>query len=89
MGKRCLTCRRPIYVARPPAITKPNPLKHCPRALTAPGDLEGAQVTTVTCLAIGITVRDAALSAALTRTRQLQDLIDDVLSESDDVEEPV
>lgn len=85
-AKRCPTCLRPVFVPRPPTETRPDQLRHCPRALAEPLSIESDQVYTVACLAIGITTRDAALVAARTRTRQLLAAIDDALAEAEDAE---
>jgi hypothetical protein len=80
VAERCPTCLRPVFEPGPGA--KPDPLKHCPRALmdhTAP---ESQQVYTVCCLAVGVTTRDAMLEKARELLKRVGQTLDDVVKES-------
>jgi hypothetical protein len=73
VSRRCPTCLRPVFAATP-TEPKPDPLKHCPRALIEPLRPDSQQHYTVACLAVGLCARDAAnekLTDELAREREL------------------
>lgn len=78
---RCQTCLRPEFVARPPTATKPDPLRHCPRALTEPLSIESQQVYIVACLVIGVVARDTQLERARELLARVGQTLDDAIDQ--------
>lgn len=78
---RCGTCLRPVFVPRPPTGTNPDPLRHCPRALTEPLSPESQQIYTVCCLVVGIAARDAQLDRARALLARVGQTLDDAIDQ--------
>ncbi len=74
MAKRCPTCLRPEFGGR----GKPDPLRHCPRALATPETTDAPY--TMACLVIGLEARETALVAMQTKLQQVLQHIDDVVA---------
>jgi hypothetical protein len=60
VSDRCSTCLRPFFRPRP-TEPKPDPLKHCPRALATIGEPDSHTHYAIACLSVGICARDAEI----------------------------